>query len=102
RLLRPAEAAVRRLVIVAARGLVLELRRHRHEPAHSTDEGPGAYRPPLRFASQTTSAPLDGGEEERRAAQPGFPLLRRAGERCRATRGGVGVENSPAAHYRPA
>ena len=102
RLLRPAEAAVRRLVIVAARGLVLELRRHRYEPGHSTDEGPGAYRPPLRFASQTTSPPLDGGEEERRAAQPGFPLPRRAGERCRATRGGVGVENSPAAHYRPA
>lgn len=53
RLLRPAEAAVRRLVIVVARGLMLELRGHRHEPTHSTDEGPGAYRPPLRFASQT-------------------------------------------------
>ncbi|MBX9450295.1 MAG: hypothetical protein KL801_00190 [Mesorhizobium sp.] len=102
RLLRPAEAAVRRLVIVVARGLVTEARRHLYEPTHSTDEGPGAYRPPLRFASQTTSPPLDGVEEERRAAQPGFPLPRRAGERCRAKRRGVGVENSPASHCRPA
>ena len=98
RLLRPAEAAARRLVVVAARGLVVTPRLHRHEQGHSTDEMPGAYPPPLQFASQTTSPPRGGGEEDRRAAQPGFPLPRRAGERCRARRGGVGGENRPAHH----
>jgi hypothetical protein len=98
RLLRPAEAAARRLVVVAARGLVVTPRLHRHEQGHSMDEVPGAYQPSLRFASQTTSPPRGGEEEDRRAPQPGFPLPRQAGERCRARRGGVGVENLPAHH----
>jgi hypothetical protein len=95
RLLRPAEAAARRLIIAAARGMVVTVPPERPRgpgPKHSTNDGARGDRPPLRFASQTTSPPLDGGEETPAATPGALPLPRRAGERCRAKRGGVGVD----------
>src|SRR5690242_21955702 len=63
--------------------------RHSYAPPKNMAVAHG-IRPPLRFASQTTSPPLDGGEEAP-AAGPGFlPLPHECGGEvvCEANRSG--------------
>jgi glycosyltransferase involved in cell wall biosynthesis len=60
--------------------------------AQSTLSGVG--RPPLRFASQTTSPPIDGGEERRELADVGaLPLPHAVGERWFAKQTGVRAQD---------
>jgi len=82
RLLRPAEAAARRLVIVAARGMVVAV----SQPA-SAQVAPPAPSP---SALGADTSPPEGGEDGSRASRPSFPLfdpLRRFHPRRPAARG---------------
>ena len=49
RILRPAESAVRRLIVIAARGLVVKLAPARPAPVGATAKGGGSKRPSLPF-----------------------------------------------------
>src|SRR4051812_21090227 len=71
--LRPAEAAVRRLIVVAARGLVVKPYVPRPAPAGLVISGKGEGR--LCFRLFDPRAPLDGGARRRNAPKPG-PRLR--------------------------
>ncbi|WP_207771013.1 hypothetical protein [Kumtagia ephedrae] len=76
RLLRPAEAAVRRLIVVAARGLVVALPPPRQKPQPKFRPGAGPVRMPARpkIRARSTSLPLLDPLKpwsRRRATSPG-------------------------------
>lgn len=85
RLLRPAEAAVRRLVIVAARGIVVEVRQHvptRLRKAADMSASIIARKPPP-ISGETSGSPEMGGgmpraairNQEKKPSAMGFPIF---------------------------
>jgi hypothetical protein len=81
RLLRPAEAAVRRLIVVAARGLVVTLPPPRQKPQPKFRPGAGPVRMPARpkIRARSTSLPLldplKPWNRRRRRAPRGVPRI---------------------------
>jgi hypothetical protein len=86
RLLRPAEAATRRLIIIAARGVVVPVRSG--GPSHTA-----TFVPPPSRALPETPPPASRVADERRASLPGLSSPPSGGEVARAARrrGGVHV-----------
>jgi len=88
RLLRPAEAATRRLIIIAARGVVVPVRSG--GPSHTA-----TFVPPPSRALPETPPPASRVADERRASPPGLSSPPSGGEVARAARRRGGVHVRP-------